>query len=295
MKKKRVSVLDIILKILYTCIAVLVLITLYILVRVYVVDQFVIPTSSMAPTLIPGDRVIVTKLIAGARIYDEFDFGDGVPLKSHRIRGLRKIEHNDIVIFNFPKNSKKHKIEFKLNLVYGKRCIGLPGDSVYVENGYFCTNTYSGEFGDIDQQRIISLMPDSIVPNRVDNPSDPGRYGWTAKHWGPIYVPRRGEKISLNNLNFRQYKRVIDFESGGNILLTKKGILMLSGKAISEYTFTGNYYFMCGDNVLNSSDSRYWGFVPEEFIIGVVSHITYSRDKNSGEFRWDRLFKSVLK
>ena len=56
-----------------------------------------------------------------------------------------------------------------------------------------------------------------------------------------------------------------------------------------------DYYMMLGDNRDKSADSRYWGFVPEEFIVGVVTRITYSRDRESGEFRWDRLLKSLKK
>lgn len=295
MTKKRFDFYDIILWILYIGITIMVLVTLYLLVRAYVADQFVIPTNSMEPTLIPGDRIIVNKLIAGARIYDEYDFEEGATLKSHRTWGIRKVEHNDIVIFNFPINHKKQKIEFKLNFVYGKRCIGLPGDSVSVEDGYFCTNTYSGEFGDMEQQRILSMIPDSVVHKSIDRPFDPFKYGWTVKNFGPIYVPHSGDNIVLDKLNYLIYKSVIEFESSKKLHIKEGGVLMLGDGVIDGYMFTKNYYFMCGDNVQNSDDSRYWGFVPEEFIIGVVSHITYSRDRNSGEFRWDRFLKSVLK
>ena len=130
--KKRLDFWDIILRVMYTFIGIGVLIGIFIAARVYVVDQFVIPTDSMRPTLIPGDYVIVNKLIAGARIYDRLDFKDGDPLECHRTKGFRKVEHNDIVIFNFPINRSKYKIEFKINYVYGKRCIGLPGDTVEI-------------------------------------------------------------------------------------------------------------------------------------------------------------------
>ena len=137
--KKRWNFWDILLYVMYAFIGIGVLIGLFIALRVYVVDQFVIPTDSMRPTLIPGDYVIVNKLIAGARIYDRLDFGEGDRLECHRTKGLRKVEHNDIVIFNFPINRRKYKMEFKINYVYAKRCIGLPGDTVRIRNGYFCS------------------------------------------------------------------------------------------------------------------------------------------------------------
>ncbi|MFR9519115.1 MAG: S26 family signal peptidase, partial [Rikenellaceae bacterium] len=89
--KRKFDIYDIILWILYVAIAIMFVIFGYFAVRIYVADQFIIPTGSMQPTLIPGDRVIVNKLIAGARIYDEFDFRDGVPMKSHRTWGLREV------------------------------------------------------------------------------------------------------------------------------------------------------------------------------------------------------------
>ena len=83
--KKRLDFWDIILRVMYTFIGIGVVIGIIIAMRVYVVDQFAIPTDSMRPTLIPGDYVIVNKLIAGARIYDRLDFKDGDPLECHRM------------------------------------------------------------------------------------------------------------------------------------------------------------------------------------------------------------------
>ena len=120
--KKKLDFWNILLRVMYTFIGIGVVIGIIIAMRVYVVDQFAIPTDSMRPTLIPGDYVIVNKLIVGARIYDRLDFKDGDPLECHRMKGLRKVEHNDIVIFNFPINRSKYRIEFKINYVYGKRC-----------------------------------------------------------------------------------------------------------------------------------------------------------------------------
>lgn len=192
--KKRLDFWDIVLRVMYTFIGLGVLIGLFIAMRVYVVDQFVIPTDSMRPTLIPGDYVIVNKLIAGARIYDRLDFKDGDPLECHRTRGFRKVDHNDIVIFNFPINRKKYKIEFKINYVYGKRCIGLPGDTVEIRNGYFKNNNYTGILGVEEEQRRLAETPDSLIAHTVIHafPFDFRHYGWTIKEFGPLYVPRKG-------------------------------------------------------------------------------------------------------
>jgi signal peptidase I len=94
--KKRLDFWDIILRVMYTFIGIGVVIGIIIAMRVYVVDQFAIPTDSMRPTLIPGDYVIVNKLIAGARIYDRLDFKDGDPLEClhYRVKNQKAANKN---------------------------------------------------------------------------------------------------------------------------------------------------------------------------------------------------------
>ena len=91
--------------------------------------------------------------------------------------------------------------------------------------------------------------------------------------------------VTLDTINFQLYRLVIEYETGKKLRMNAQRQLTLGGEPIAEYIF----------QVLNSNDSRYWGFVPEEFIVGVVTRITYSRDRESGEFRWDRLLKKVNK
>ena len=294
MKKK----LDIYDKAIYVMLVLMVpalLFGLYLLVRIYLFDVFPTPTESMLPTILPGDRVVVNKLIAGARIYDEFKFGEGVPMKSHRVKGGRNVRHNDIVVFNFPLNRRKYKMEFDIRSVYCKRCIGLPGDSVSIRNGFFRNNRYAGTLGDTCMQRILSSTPDSLIPYNVIHamPFDPVRYNWTVKEFGPLYIPHKGGCVELTPVNYRLYELAIEFETGLRPYVTPDGRMMLGEEPFRVYAFTKNYYFMCGDHVMDSNDSRYWGFVPEEFIIGVASRVLYSKDKQSGEFRWNRLFKSL--
>ena len=293
--KKKADFWDILLWVMYSLIGCGVLVGIFIALRVYVADQFVIPTDSMRPTLIPGDYVLVNKLIAGARIYDRLDFKDGDPLECHRTWGWRKVRHNDIVVFNFPINRSKNRMEFKINYVYAKRCVGLPGDTVEIRNGYFRNNRYDGILGVAEEQRKLSETPDSLIAGNVIHafPFDFKHYGWTIKEFGPLYVPCRGGRVELDAVNFRLYRLVIEYETGKRLALDRQGHLTLGGEPIDRYTFRGDYYFFCGDHVLDSNDSRYWGFVPEEFIVGVVTRITYSRDRLDGEFRWDRLLKRV--
>ncbi len=83
--------------------------------------------------------------------------------------------------------------------------------------------------------------------------------GWNIKNWGPLIVPSKGMKVYLDDSTRELYRQVIEFEIGKRL---ENNVL--------EYTFCGNYYFAVGDNASYSSDSRYWGFIPEDFIIGIV-------------------------
>ena len=91
--------------------------------RALVADTFVIPSDSMSPTLLPGDKVRVDKTVFGARLYTSLDFTDG-RMESIRTRGRRGLRHNDIVVFNYPVNDKG-RIGFKMNYVYVKRVVAL--------------------------------------------------------------------------------------------------------------------------------------------------------------------------
>ena len=104
----------------------IVLVGLWLTFRAFCVDSFIIPTESMAPTLVPGNRIYVNKLLMGARIYRDFHFDkNGVELKAYRTNGLRDLRHNDIVVFNVPDDGER--VKFVINYVYCKRCIGLHG------------------------------------------------------------------------------------------------------------------------------------------------------------------------
>lgn len=253
-------------------------------VRVFVCDQFVVPSTSMEPTLTVGDRILANKLLFGARIYTNFEFGEDIPLESWRMPRLRRIKPNDIVVFNAPHGFDRNRIEFKINYVYVKRCVGTPGDTISIRNGFFHNSEYAGPIGDVAQQRLLASIPDSMLSRGVMQayPNDEECFGWTIKNSGPLYVPRKGDSIEMNARNRRLYGIITEYETGCD-----------ASRIDGYYTFRENYYFLCGDNVIDSKDSRYLGFVPEEFIIGMVNRISYSRNPYKNKIRPNRIWKRV--
>ena len=123
-----------------------------------------------------------------------------------------------------------------------------------------------------------------------------GNKGWSADNYGPVWIPKRGESIELTLDNISVYERpIVDYE--GNSLEVKDGKIFINGNESNSYTFKMDYYWMMGDNRHNSADSRYWGFVPEDHIVGKPLFVWLSLDKDrswlDGKIRWERLFRCV--
>ena len=122
-----------------------------------------------------------------------------------------------------------------------------------------------------------------------------GNKHWTRDNYGPVWIPAKGKSIDLTLDNLPVYERPIRTYEG-NDLQVRNGKIYINGREASSYTFKMDYYWMMGDNRHNSADSRYWGFVPEDHIVGKPIFIWWSSDpdrKGLAGVRWNRLFKFV--
>lgn len=129
----------------------------------------------------------------------------------------------------------------------------------------------------------------------VDSSIFPHNTNWTVDNFGPISIPEEGKTVQLNQQNLPLYKRIIE-NYEGNTLETNGQTIKINGEIANSYTFKQNYYWMMGDNRHRSEDSRYWGFVPEDHIVGKPVFIWMSWDTNGkglGKIRWERLFTTV--
>lgn len=119
------------------------------------------------------------------------------------------------------------------------------------------------------------------------------KYKWSIDDYGPIYIPKSGDVIEMNEHNFDVYQFAINHYENNPTLTWENGQAMNNGQAIKTYQFKYNYYFMMGDNRDNSADSRFWGFVPETHIVGKALFVWMSWDSGNKEVRWKRLFKGI--
>lgn len=129
----------------------------------------------------------------------------------------------------------------------------------------------------------------SIFPHNAE-------YPWTVDNYGPIYIPQKGKTVDLNNKTIPFYKRIISEYEGHNLTVNGNDIF-IDGKKANTYTFAQDYYWMMGDNRHNSEDSRYWGYVPHNHVLGKPVLIWFSWDSNeqgiTNKIRWNRLFTTV--
>ncbi len=120
-------------------------------------------------------------------------------------------------------------------------------------------------------------------------------FDWSIDNFGPLYIPKKGDKINIDKRNLALYGKVITHYDGNKNAEIKEDKLLIDGKEVTEYTFNQNYYFMMGDNRHNSQDSRIWGFVPEDHILGKGLLVWWSIDPEGGlgnifsRIRWSRI------
>ncbi|MDR2424306.1 MAG: signal peptidase I [Prevotellaceae bacterium] len=272
-------------------------ILLAIAMRIFLLASFVIPSYSMAPTLMPGDFVMVNKAIPGGRIpiksWSDFWYGRDRTLK--RVKGWRAIRRNDVVVFNFPYPYSSDKIETNLDLFYAKRCVAVPGDTFYIDNGIFRVRNCPDTLGYYPHQQAVSQIQsqqDARPGTWNCFPFDTVHYRWNIKNFGPLYIPKINDTLAIDSANVKLYKNLIEYETNLSIKV-ENGRVILDKDTVTHYIFRKNYYFMTGDHAIDSRDSRYWGLLPEDHITGKAFIIWKSENRDTGKWQWKRFFKAI--
>ncbi|MFA7361756.1 MAG: signal peptidase I, partial [Candidatus Kapaibacterium sp.] len=255
-------------------------------------EAYRIPTGSMENTLLVGDFLLVTKYTYGATTPRNIPFTD-VRIPYVKLPGFKDPKPGDVVVFDFPGERDEKQSREVLN--YIKRCVGVPGDEIKVINKVLYRNGQI--FPNPPQSKFIApLQPPNLANNRIF----PKNSGWNEDNYGPIRVPKAGDKIKIDSTNFEWYKMFIIREGYSNVILNKDGSLTVDDIRMNEgmYEVKRDYLWMMGDNRNNSLDSRFWGFMPMENVVGEAFIIYWSWDANIsfanffdliGSIRWSRV------
>lgn len=257
------------------------------------ISSFRIPTDSMYPTLQPGDNILVSKWVIGARIFDVWKAVEEKEVDIYRLPGIGKVKRGNVLVFHYPYPHSKDSISMHLLKYYVKRCIALPGDTMGIAQGHYYIKGVNEPLGNVEAQKRIARLRKDDTRGIVMGTYPWNKYiNWTIQNFGPLHVPAREQTVAMDSTAVKLYRKLIEWEQK-KPLAYKGHDVFIGDSLIREYRFKENYYFVGGDNMEHSEDSRYWGLLPESYIVGVATRIWKSVDRSTGKIRWDRVMKKI--
>ena len=296
-------------------------IAVVLLLRGFAFTSCLIPSTGMENSLFQGERILVNKWSYGLRV-------PLMSLFSYHRWCERSVRQQDVVVFNNPAAIGQPTIDRRE--IYISRCIGTPGDTLLVDS-LFSVSSPEAQFNPdkkrlysypaTKEQLITSLMQTlSITNDGLMGSNDSthvrsfSRYeyylleqaisdqNWiqpltekSEKELKPLIVPGKGKALRVYPWNITLLRNTLVMHEGKQAEI-KNDTLYIDGKPTQHCFFTKDYYWMASNNSVNLSDSRLFGLVPQDHIIGKASLIWFSKEKGTGIFdgyRWNRLFQSV--
>ena len=236
----------------------------------FVLASFEVPTGSMENEIMTGDFLFVNKFLYGGTTPRTIPFTD-IRLPWFRMPAVRDVHRGDVIVFEFP--GAQPEIVAREFQFYLKRAIALSGDTVQIIRRTVYVN---GEKSPIPRNiRLDSpgILPPSAIENSIFPPGAP----YNQDNWGPVVVPGKGDVIGLSVENFERWRVFIGRE-GHHASLGQDGSVFIDNKQVTSYTVERNYLFGMGDHRDNSLDSRFWGFIPEQNIVGTPMIVYWSWD-----------------
>lgn len=241
------------------------------LIKTFLIETSRVPTGSMEKTIWIGDFLFVNKFVYGSSSPRNIPFTN-ISLPYFQMPAIREPRAGDIVVFEFP-GDKDELAPVEISN-YVKRCIGVPGDTIEVVDKVVFVNGKEAP-----RASQIQYMNNYVTPQGIANPRIfPQGSNFNEDNYGPIIVPKKGDVINLSLSNIEQWRTIIDREFGKRVVSVEGNTIMIEGKPVSSYTLKQDYFFMMGDNRDDSLDSRFWGFVSRDKIVGEALMIYWSWD-----------------
>lgn len=373
--------------------------TAVLIIHAFYFKGYVIPSSSMEKSLNVGDFLFVSKVAYGPRVpqtlvtfpfvqhtlpltKDRPSYLTWIELPYHRLPGLHKVRHNDVIVFNFPDGDTVSSV-YQSNISYNtlvkevgrervwndkanfgrityrpvdrrenfvKRCIGLPGDTVQIKNRQVYINgkeaknpenlqfnyrilpsanvvgsrklkeigisnddlkmLFRPDYNSVplteEMVRKLEQMPSVTEVHALVEPEGLGDerlfpysivdYPWNVDNYGPVYIPAKGDTLHLDAKNIALYRRLITIYENNTLEVLPDGRFLINGQPTDTYICKMDYYWAMGDNRHNSADSRFWGFVPEDHLVGKAFFVWFSWNKDASGFkkvRWNKLMRVI--
>lgn len=313
-------------------------------VHTFIFQPFIVPTPSMAGTVMAGDYLVVSKLHYGAKTsatigvpYTDL-YIDGIEIPSTRFPGFSEVKRGDVVVFHLPVDEKP----LDKRQPYLKRTVALPGDRFELRDKQVVINgePWSPNGGVLQQDWLLTqkegvvlpggklrelgiediaatgrpnefrikdasvevvgavrelpyveqIVPMTLPANAAQADIFPPDAPYNRDQFGPLVVPAEGLTVPLNDSTWTIYGEAINQYEERNARRLAMNQFEIDGQEATEYTFTQDYYFMMGDNRDNSLDSRFWGFVPMDHVMGKAVMTLFSWD---GGPRLDRFLKPI--
>lgn len=261
----------------------------FLILNSFVLASFEVPTGSMENEIMTGDFLLVNKFVFGGTTPRTIPLTN-IKIPAFKLPAFWDVERGDVIVFIFP--GMRHETSPAEFAYYLKRCIAVAGDTLEIVNRVVYVNG----------------QPAPVPRNVKFNSELVKRQGWAdpkifpegepfnEDNYGPVIIPRKGGVINLTPENFMQWDVFIKRE--GHECVMNNGRILIDGKESTTYTVARDYVFGMGDNRDNSLDSRFWGFIPEEDVVGTPLIVYWSWDPNIslshvGEklstVRWNRL------
>ena len=296
-------------------------VVIVLLLRGFAFTSCLIPSTGMENSIFQGERILVNKWSYGLRI-------PFMSIFSYHRWGEHRVQRQDIVVFNNPAGIGQPAIDRRE--IYISRCIGVPGDTLLVDSLFSVTSSevrfnpdkkklYA--YPSCRESQITLLMHTlSITDDGLMGSNDSthvrsfSRYEYyllqqamDGQNWiqplsrgadselKPLIVPGKGKYIRVYPWNITLLRNTLVMHEGRQAEI-KGNTLYVDGKPTQHCYFTKDYYWMGANNAINLSDSRLFGFVPHDHIIGKASVIWFSKEKGTGLFdgyRWNRFFRTV--